>query len=214
MSALSYMNPPTYFSGLCSDGLKEGNRIKGKMSFVTLICKTWGFMQMPVKASQWSKNFPAPAMRSYGLERRRNGAKTETQEVPVFTSVHACGGGPGDLVPSLMAGGVQQRWHLHLKWEHSLPHQQLLPDSLCSPWWSELQQHRYLYELWYRNNAVCFTGAPVTFIQDMCVTVMFRACLTSAFLLPGAMQHISGVAKVMVAPTKHLKHSYQSESTG
>lgn len=57
----------------------------------------------------------------------------ETQEVHVFTCVHACGEGPGDSVPSLVAGGAQQRWHRHLKGEHSLPHQQLLPDSLCSP---------------------------------------------------------------------------------
>ena len=134
MLALSYMNPSTHFPVLCSDGLKESNRTKGKMSFVPLICKTGVFVQRPVKASQRGKNFAAPMIRNYGLERRKKGAKTETQEeVHVCAWVHARGGGPGDLVPSLMAGGVQQRWHLHLKGEHSLPHQQLLSDSLCSP---------------------------------------------------------------------------------
>lgn len=141
MSALSYMNPSVPFPVLCSGGLKESNRTNGKMSFIPLICKTGVVVQRPVKASQWSKNIPAPVMRSYDLERRKNAAKRETQEeVHVCACARACGGGPGDSVPSLMAGGVQQRWHLHLKGEHSLPHQQLLSDPLCSPWQLELQQ--------------------------------------------------------------------------
>lgn len=92
------------FPVLYSDCLKESNRTNGKMSFVALICKTEVFVQRPVKASQRSENSAAPVVRNYGPERRKNGAKTETQG-EVHMCVHLClpAGGPGDSAPSLMA---------------------------------------------------------------------------------------------------------------
>lgn len=127
MSALSYTNPSAHFPVLRSDGLKESNRTNAKMSFVPLICKTGFFCAGASQSLSVKQKFCCSSDEE--LWSREEEKRSKDRDPRRNACVCMCGGGPGDSVPSAAAGGVRQRWHLQLKGEHSLPHQQLLSDS-------------------------------------------------------------------------------------